>query len=313
VRVLFHFDPSSAVRERLRALQAEGIEVDTCPESDDAALRGLLPTADVLWHVLKPVTDRTIAAGARLRLIQKLGIGVNTIDLDAARARGVRVCNTPGANSRAVAEMTLALMLAAMRRIGELHTRLRARGEWDVPQPLQDRLTELGGKTIGLIGFGGVPQLLAPWLTAMGARVVYYARTDKAVPHPRLSLDELLATSDVVSLHLPLAPDTQRMLDARAFARMKRGSVLVNTARGGLLDEAALVDALSSGRVGAAGLDVFALEPIGPAHPLLAFDQVVATPHVAWLTVETLDRCIAMAIENCRALRDGRALANVVA
>ncbi len=312
MRILFHFDPSPAVRARLDALVGTEFAVNVCPEHDDTRFNALLSNAEVLWHVLKPVTAGVIAAAPKLRLIQKFGVGVNTIDLDAARARGISVCNIPGANSRAVAELTLTLMLAALRRVAYLHTRLREQDGWHVPNAVQDRLSELGGKTVGLVGFGAVPRLLAPWLTAIGARVVYHSRTKREVPYPCLTMAELLAESDILSLHVPLTAETRNILDASAFARMKRGVVLVNTARGNLVAEEALVHALHEGIVGAAGLDVFGLEPVDSAHPLLAFEQVVTTPHVAWLTAETMERCLSGALANCRALRDRRPLANVV-
>ena len=312
MRVLFHFEPGDEIRAWLAGQAGpRGLQVDGCAEDDEARLRELLPHAEVWWHVLKPVTPELLAAAPRLRLVQKLGVGVNTIALDAARARGVAVCNAPGTNARAVAELALMLMLAALRRATQLHARLQS-GQWAVPGAVQEQLGELGGRTVGLVGFGAVPTLLAPWLEAMGARVVYHARSARPVPWACLPLTELLACSDIVSLHLPLTPETEGLIGAGAFARMKPGAVLVNTARGGLVDEPALLQALCSGRLRAAGLDVYATEPLPAAHPLLALEQVVALPHVAWMTPQTLQRCLAVALDNACALRDGRALAHRV-
>jgi len=156
--------------------------------------------------------------------------------------------------------------------------------------------------------------MLAPVLTALGCRVIYTTRTPAAdAPDAHRPLDALLAEADVVSLHVPLTPETDRMIDAAALARMKPGAVLVNTARGGLVDQAALTAALRSGHLGAAGLDVFAAEPADPADPLFTLPNVVATPHVAWITTGTFDRSFSIAAENCRRVAAGEALLHRVA
>jgi phosphoglycerate dehydrogenase-like enzyme len=256
------------------------------------------------------VTPDVLAAAPKLRLVQKIGVGVNTIDLDAAEARGVAVCNLPGTNAPAVAELTLLLMLAALRRLPRLDAAVRAGQGWSLDPALQDHFGELGGRTVGLVGYGAVPRLLAPVLLALGCRVLYAARTAKPdALAERRPLAELLAESDVVSLHVPLTPETERMIDAASIARMRPGAVLVNTARGGLVDQAALAEALAGGRLGAAGLDVFAEEPaVDPAEKLFRLDNVVLTPHIGWLTTGTFDRSLALAAENCRRLRDGKEL-----
>ena len=303
MNVVFHYDAGPALQVRLAALADEGLSVRACAVSDDDAFAALMREAEVLWHVLKPVTAAVIAGAPKLRLIQKIGVGVNTIDLAAAAARAIRVCNMPGTNSRAVAEMTLALMLAALRRLPAFDRATRAGAGWAWDAAVQDDLVELGGRTVGLVGYGAVPRLLAPMLAALGARVVYTARTAKAdaVADWR-TLADLLAESDIVSLHVPLTPDTDGVIDTAALAAMKPGAILVNTARGGLVDQDALVAALSAGRLRAAALDVFAAEPVAPDNPLLTLDNVVVAPHVAWITMETLDRSLAVAVENCRRL-----------
>lgn len=311
-RILFHFDPTPAVRAWLDANAGCGREILYCAETDDARFAVLVPDVDVIWHVLKPLDAAAIAAAKRLRLVQKIGVGVNTIALDAARARGIAVCNMPGMNARAVAEMTLLLVLATLRRLPLLQSRL-ARGEWAVPADLQDALGELGGRTVGLVGTGNVPKLLAPWLVAMGARVLWTNRSMRSdLPGEPRTLDALLAESDVVSLHAPATPETRGLIDAARLARMKPTAILVNTARGELVDEPALLDALRNGRLAAAGLDVFASEPVGRDHPLLTLDNVVAAPHVAWLTPEMFARSLAFALDNCARLADGQPLASRV-
>jgi phosphoglycerate dehydrogenase-like enzyme len=299
VKVVFRFDGSEALKET-----AARLGVELCPESDDAAFARLLPEMEVLWHVLKPVTAEHVEKASKLRLIQKIGSGVNTIDIEAARRRGIAVCNLPGTNSRAVAEMTLLLMLACLRRLPELHGSARS-GAWRDASELQDHLGELGGRTVGLVGYGAVAQTLATMLHAMRAKVLYWSRTIK-----NAELDALIATSDIVSLHLPLTPETVGILDPR---RMKTGAILVNTARGGLVREDLLVRALETGHLAAAGLDVFAVEPPPPGHPLLSLPNVVCAPHLAWLTQETLERSLVAALANVARLNAGEPLRHRVA
>lgn len=309
MRVLYHYDAGPALRRRLAGLADDGLEVVVCSEGDDARFFELLADTEVLWHCLRPVDAQVFAAAPRLRLVQKIGVGVNTIDLDAARERGVAVCNLPGSNARAVAEHTLLLMLALLRRLRTFEMLTRSGAGWERDASLEDGLGELSGRTVGLVGHGAVPHALIPALTALGADVVYTSRSTKPDSDARrLSLEALLAAADVVSLHVPLTPETTRMMDASAFDRMRPGAVLVNTARGGLVDEAALLAALDSGRLAGAGLDVFDSEPLPADHPLLSRDDVVVTPHVAWLTQETLARSVATAAENCRRLASGEAL-----
>jgi phosphoglycerate dehydrogenase-like enzyme len=305
MNVLFHYAAGPDLEARLAAVP--DLRITVCPDQDDASLARLLPETDVLWHVLKRCTAGMIAAAPRLRLIQKIGVGVNTIDLDAAKARDIPVCNLPGTNARAVAELTLALMLAVLRRLPRFDAGMR-RGVWSDPD-LQDGIGELGGRTVGLVGYGAIPRLLAPVLIALGCRLIYTSRS----PHGDASgewrpLDALLAEADVISLHLPLVPETERLIDAAALRRMKPNAVLINTARGGLVDQAALTNALASGRIAGAGLDVFVHEPHDASDALFALPNVVLTPHIAWLTTGTFDRSFALAAENCRRLAAGEPL-----
>ena len=313
MNVVFHYDASAKLQTRLKDLSAEGLTVSTCPESDDARFAELMSEAEVLWHVLRPVTAEVIAGAPGLRLIQKIGIGVNTIDLEAAKGRGIAVCNMPGTNSRAAAEQALMLMLAALRCLALLDPATRADRGWKLGPDVQDLLGELNGRTVGLIGYGAIPRLVAPILKAMGARTLYLAltRKDDAAAEWR-ELPDLLAESDIVSLHVPLTPETENMIDTDAIARMKEGAILINTARGGLVDQAALVAGLRSGHLRAAGLDVFATEPVEADNPLLKLDNVVVSPHLAWLTQETIERSLAVAVDNCRRIAAGEALLNQV-
>jgi phosphoglycerate dehydrogenase-like enzyme len=309
MKAIFHYDVGPRLAARFAALVDDGFAITACREDDDAGLAALLPDAEVLLHVLKPVTASVIADAPRLRLIQKIGVGVNTIDLDAARARGIAVANMPGTNTPAVVEATLLLMLAALRHLAGLDRACRAGRGWAMGGRLQERVGELRGCTVGLVGAGMVTAALVPVLHAVGARVIYWARRtrpDLGIEHRELP--DLLNDSDIVSLHLPLVPATERLINRAALARMKPSAILINTARGGLVDEMALVEALTAGRLRGAGLDVFAMEPLPADHPLLALENVVLMPHVAWLTPETLDRSLEVAVENMRRLRDGSTL-----
>lgn len=310
MRVVYHASAGPDLAARLATLP--GLEIAICPDDDDTRLATLLPDCEVLWHVLKRCTSEMISMAPKLRLIQKIGVGVNTIDLEAAKARGVAVCNLPGTNSRAVAELTLALMLSVLRRVPRFDASLRS-GMW-TDLALRDGLGELGGRVVGLIGYGSVPRLLAPILVAMDCEVLYTARHRVTDAVARFAaLGSLLEQSDVVSLHLPLAPETDRMIDRAALGRMKKGAVLINTARGGLVDQTALYDALRSGHLGGAGIDVFTDEPVARDDPMLGLENVVLTPHIAWLTTGTFDRSFRLAAENCCRLAAGTPLLHRVA
>lgn len=309
MKAVLHYRASPGFRERIDATAPDWCPVTIVEEADDAAFKREMPTADVLLHVLRQVTAEDIAAATNLRLIQKIGVGVNTIDLDAARENGVAVCNMPGTNSRAVAELTLMLMLGALRRVAYFDPLMRSGEGWTPAPDTFDDVGEIAGRTVGLIGYGEVARLLTPVLAAMGARILYTATAPKQDADAEWrDFDTLLAESDIVSLHLPLSDATEHLIDAPALARMKPGAVLVNTARGGLVDEIALVAALQSGHLRAAGLDVVTVEPAPAGNPLFELPNVVVMPHVAWLTPETLDRSLGIAFENCRRLRDGEPL-----
>ena len=312
-RVLFHYDPPPRLHAWVASHQGADREILCCAQDDETQFERLLPTVEVIWHVLKRITPEQVRAATNLKLIQKIGVGVNTIAVDAARERGIAVCNMPGANSRAVAEMTLLLMLAALRQLPRLDRSLRA-AQWAAPGRVQAMLGELGGRTVGLVGAGQVPRLLAPWLTVMGASVIYANRGQAHdFPYQHCSLDALLSASDIVSLHLPATPDTERLIGTSQFAQMKPNAILVNTARGELVDESALMAALDQGTIAAAALDVFATEPLAANHPLLTRDDVIVSPHVAWLTNETWERSLTVALENCRRLKRAETLLNRVA
>ncbi len=308
--VLAHFTPGRRVLDFVAA-ESDWLDVRWCADDDDATLRRELPGADVIWHVLRPLSAADLELAAKCRLVHKLGAGVNTIDVDAATRCGIAVANMPGANAPSVTEGTLLLMLAALRRLPVLDRATREGRGWPSDPGLGETVRDIGGCTVGLVGYGNIAKQVEAVLTTLGARVLHTSTRDDGHPDWR-PLPALLTESDIVSLHLPLTSATRHLIDEDALALMKPDAVLVNTARGPIVDEEALAAALREGRLAAAGLDVFAAEPVEPGNPLLGLDNVVLTPHVTWYTVDTMRRYLEVAVDNCRRLRDGRELANVV-
>jgi phosphoglycerate dehydrogenase-like enzyme len=314
LRVLAHFVPGPKVLDFL-APESDWLEIRWCADDDSAeaheAFHREIAEADVIWHVLRPLSEADLSRATRLRLVHKFGAGVNTIDVDAATKRGVAVANMPGANAPSVAEGTVLLMLAAVRKLPALDRAIRQGRGWPTDPALGETVRDLGSCTVGLVGYGNIAKRVGDIVAAMGAGVLHTSTRDDGRPGWR-QLPDLLASSDIVSLHLPLTADTHHLLDRDAIARMRPGAVLVNTSRGAVVDEGALIDALSDGRLAAAGLDVFEAEPVAPDNRLLSLDNVVLTPHVTWYTADTMQRYLTEAVANCRRLRDGQALANVV-
>jgi phosphoglycerate dehydrogenase-like enzyme len=310
LRVLAHFTPGERVLEYI-APQSDWIDVRFCAEDDDDTFYRELPEAEVIWHVLRPLSGSDVERAGRCKLIHKLGAGVNTIDVDTATRNGIAVANMPGANAPSVAEGAVLLMLAALRRLPELDRRTREGRGWPSDPTLGETVRDIGSCTVGLVGYGNVAKRVETIVTAMGADVLHTSTRDDGQPGWR-PVRELLAESDIVSLHLPLTDQTEGLIGAEALTAMKSDAVLVNTSRGPIVDEEALVDALAGNRVAAAGLDVFTDEPVSADNPLLALPNVVATPHVAWYTADTMRRYLAEAVDNCARLRDGRDLVNLV-
>ena len=260
-----------------------------------------------------PVSGRVIEAGERVKLIQKYGIGVDKIDLKAAASRGVPVCIAAGVNAVAVAETAITLMLAVYKRLCVAHNSLRA-GQW-LKWELRTGCYELWQKTVGLMGGGNIGRAVAKRLShGFECRVLYYdisrlpPEAEVALGMTYTPMEELLRQSDIVSLHVPLMPETRGMIGAKEFAWMKPTAVLINTSRGGVVDEPALIEALQTRTIAAAGLDVFAVEPPDRHNPLLQMDNVVVTPHNGGGTVDTMKRIVGHAFDNILRVERGEPL-----
>jgi D-3-phosphoglycerate dehydrogenase len=279
------------------ALRKHGLDVDVAGTLDEVALTARLPECEgLIVRSATRVTRTAIAAATRLEVIGRAGAGVDTIDVEAATERGIIVMNTPGGNTTAVAEHTLALVLALARRLPVADASLKA-GRWEKSR-LQG--VELLGKTLGILGLGRIGSEVARRALGFRMQVLAYdpyltREAAERLGVESVELDELLTRSDFITIHAPLTGDTRHLIGEAELARMKPGVRLINCARGGIIDEAALARALASGRVGGAGLDVFEREPPPADHPLLRFEQVVLTPHLGAATDEA-QSAVALAI-----------------
>ena len=265
---------------------------------------------DLDFLIAGKVTSAMIDAAPHLRFVMTPGVGYEGVDLAALRRRGIPLATTIPGNIEEVAEHTLLLMLAASRRLTELDAALR-RGEW----LMWDRRLDchnLAGKSLGLVGMGRIGREVARRAEAFRMLVHYSDPAVSGVAWGRMELDDLLAASDYISLHVPLSPATRLLIDAGKIARMKPGAILINTSRGEVVDEAALVRALETGHLAAAGLDVFAQEPPAASNPLFALPQVVVTPHVGAGTIDGMRIKAARYVENIRRFLDGQEPFDVV-
>jgi len=257
----------------------------------DPAVRDWPEHADGVMVRMSPITAADLARARHVKVICKQGVGVDTIDLQAATARGIPVLRTPGINSEAVAELGFALALSVTRRTARFDRMLRAGEEIVRPRHLG---IEMQGKTVGIVGMGAIGTATArKWVGAFSARILAFDPHAPAdawadIPHRRVaSLQDMLPLVDLLTLHLPLTPQSRNLVDRAAIAAMKPDAVLVNVSRGGLVDEAALYEAMRAGHLFGAGLDVWEQEPPPPDHPLLTLPNVVATPHAAGGTHDT--------------------------
>ncbi|MBQ7872245.1 MAG: D-2-hydroxyacid dehydrogenase [Oscillospiraceae bacterium] len=265
--------------------------------------------AELVFLNKTPLSRDILAACPKLKLVVVLATGYNVVDVAAARDLGITVCNVPAYSTQAVTQMTFALLLEMTQRVG-MHARAVREGQWQRNPDFcfwNAPLSELAGKTLGIVGYGAIGQAVGQVALAFGMKLLVTARHEKPVPEGArfVTLEELLAQSDVVSLHCPQTPENLHMINAAALSQMKDGALLINTARGGLIDEAAVAAALASGKLGGFAADVVAREPILESNPLLTAPNCYLTPHIAWAPFETRQRLHRIAAENVRAFLKG--------
>lgn len=283
------------------ALLKEKCEVRLAPSLDENVLLENIGDVDaIILRASGTVSRRLMERAHRLKVVGRHGVGVDNIDLEAAKERGIAIVNTPDANTESVAEHCIGMMIALSKNLLAADRAMR-QGNWDARHELTG--VELLGKTLGVVGFGRIGQRVGTIArSAFQMQVVYYdvmtyPETERALNARRISLDELLASADVISVHVPLVPETQGLIGARAFSMMKHSAFLINASRGPVIDETALVEALETHRIAGAGLDVFMNEPIEPDHPLLRLDHVILSPHMASHTEEALRRMAMVAVD----------------
>ncbi|RLG80023.1 MAG: 3-phosphoglycerate dehydrogenase [Thermoprotei archaeon] len=281
-------------RKAIEMLEKRGFSLVYREEPDEEELVNLVRDAEVLIVRSKPlVTRKVIYAGKKLKIIARAGVGLDNIDLDAARERGIEVINAPEAVTNSVAELTIGLMLSALRKIAYADRMMR-RGIWPKKESIG---YELRGKTLGIIGMGRIGRAVARMARyGFGMKILYYdvircpKEFEEEVGAVYTDLDSLLRGADVVSIHVPLTPKTKHLINESRLKLMKKNAILVNTSRGGVVDTNALIKALREGWIAGAAIDVYEEEPLPPNHPLTKLENVVLTPHIGASTYEALER-----------------------
>ena len=306
-------NPGDLCWEGLKALGECTIYDRTAPEEVLERAAG----AEIVVINKTPVSRETMDKCENIKLIAVLATGYNVVDLDVARQRGIVVTNIPAYSTQSVAQMAIAHLLNITQRVAhyahEVHN-----GVWSAQPDFcywNTPLIELAGKKIGIVGFGNTGQATAQIAEALGMEVwVYTSKPKKSLPkkYQKVTLNELFSACDVVSLHCPLTAENKEMVNSFRLSLMKQGAILINTSRGGLIDEKALEQALLSGKLLGAGLDVLSSEPVPNGNPLLKLKNCFITPHIAWATRESRMRLMNQAVENLKAWMEGRTINNVL-
>ena len=297
--------------EILRSVVPEGYDIMTLKEpTSECLLRQVVDADYLLVSGRLPIGEEVLSAAHRLKMIQRTGVGIEMLDLEAIRSRNIPVYVNAGVNARSVAEHTITLMLCCLKNIPQISSRVKI-GIW---QKQQTGVTcnELFGKTVGLVGMGSIGKQVATYLKAFDVNVLYtdiFKLSDDEEKSLNItyvpSVDELLPNVDILSLHCPLTSQSKKMLNSRTIAMMKTGAIVINTARGKLIDETALYEALTIGKLRTAALDVHYEEPIKNDNPLLSLDNVIMTPHIGGLTYEAFRRMMSSAVDNIVAFEMG--------
>ncbi len=285
---------------------------DTLPPPKSVLLEKVRGIDGLLTLLTDPIdADVLSAAGENLRVVSQMAVGVDNIDVAACAERGIAVGHTPGVLTEATADLTLALLLASARRLFPAERALRA-GEWRTWEPMGFTGPDLFGSTVGIIGMGRIGLAVARRLQGFNVRLLYHNRqpsiTAESVGARFVSVDELLAQSDFVSLHCPLTPQTRHLINAKTLSQMKRTATLINTARGDVVDQLALMDALRKGIIAYAGLDVTTPEPLPADHPLLSLSNVLVLPHIGSASYSAREKMAEIAARNLIAGVNGQSL-----
>ena len=303
--------PDALLNQCARPFVEAGHTFEAYPKDTDPKVQlQRAADADVIMLANMPLTGEVISGCSNLKFIDVAFTGVDHVDLDACRAKGVKVSNAAGYSNQAVAELVICMMLSLLRNVPQVGERCRTGGT-------KDGLvgSELRGKTVGIVGAGAIGTRTAQLCAAFGCKVLAYKRHVKGDEPDFMtfvSLDELLSQSDIVSLHCPLNDDSRGMINRETIAKMKKGVIIINTARGKIINDTDLANALSSGRVGYAAIDVLAEEPPVHSSPLIEQPHCMVTPHIAWAPLQARRRCMQIVEDNIRAFQQGKPQ-NVVA
>ena len=305
---------AEAVRDQTRAVAPENFDLFFAESYDENHQIEIAQKCDFIVCGTAPISRRLLDAAPNVKFIQKWGIGFDKVDLEAVRDHGLGLCNTAGANSSVVAEHTVLLILAVYRHLLEIDTRLR-NGEWlDIKIMLRNNALQMRGKTIGILGFGNIGRAVAQRLIGFETNVVYYdisraaEKIERKFKASYVSLGHLLKESDILTIHTPLDESTRNIVDANAINQMKDTAIIINCARGGVLNEKALFDAIKAGHIRGAGIDVWEPEPTEPENPLLSLDKVVVTPHAAGSAFDNVGNVSNHCFKNIQLFLDGKAL-----
>jgi phosphoglycerate dehydrogenase-like enzyme len=282
---------------RLRSLLPPGLVLTHGTARGDDHLKEIIAGAEYAIAGQVGVNGDVLRAAPKLKLLHKWGVGIDNLDVDTARQLGIKVARTTGSNAVPVAEFTLGLTLAALRCIALGHAELK-QGRWRTATAMSTPTFMLSGKTVGIIGFGAIGQAFARLLKGFGCTILYSKRTPLAAAEEAAlgarfaTLPDILAQADVITLNCPLTPETKNLIDKAALAAMKPTAVLVNAARGGVVVESDLVDALRDRVINAAAMDVYEIEPLPPDSPLLTLENLVVTPHLAAIAADNFDKTV---------------------
>lgn len=308
ITVLDHISDVTATK--LRALLPDGFTLDHGTARGDAHMMEIIADTDFAIAGQVGVSSDVFGAAKRLKLLHKWGVGYDNLDLEAARRCGIKVARTTGSNALAVAEFTMGLLFSVMRHVSYGHMHMQ-RGVWVGGRLPRDNFL-VSGKTVGIVGFGAIGSTVAKLLQGFGCNILYSKQTRlSAQEEARLgvtyaSFDEIIERADIITLHCPLTPQTTNLFNADVFRRMKKTAVLINVARGGVVDEDALVEALKQGEIHAAAADVFAIEPLPADSSMIGLDNLVLTPHLAAGAAETFTSTVRHMFRNMQLVAAGK-------